>query len=182
MTCSIVLTIKSDKLQDHVQDAIQLTNKPREAALAISGMIKDMASGMHRGILYVQTGSAAPVAASGTLTCDTVIATDAITIGATTFTFTSSPTLSTDVEVDGADNTADAAALAAAINAHATASQIVTASSALGVVTITAKQKGVVGNFIPLSSADATITASAAFLTGGTGGVTETGSTFSLGL
>lgn len=182
MACSVVITINSDKLQDHVQDAIQLTNKPREAALATSALIKDMASGLHRGVLYIQTGSAAPVAASGTLTLVSAIATDAITIGTTTFTATSTPSLSTDWEIDGASDTLDAASLAAAINAHATVSQIVTASSAVNVVTITAKQKGVVGNFIPLSSADATITASAAFLEGGTGGVTETGSTFSLGL
>jgi len=183
MASSLVLTIKSEKTQAQLQDMLQIsTAKDREAGLNLSSFFKDLASKAHRGIVDVQTGSAAPVAASGTLTLVSAIATDAITIGTTTFTATSTPTLSTDWEIDGADDTADAAALAAAINAHATVSQIVTASSALGVVTITAKQKGVVGNFIPISSADATITASGAFLTGGTGGVTEASTQFAFGL
>lgn len=183
MACSLVLTVKSEKTQAQVQDLLQIsTVKDREAGLNLSGFFKDLAAKVHRGVVDVQTGSAAPVAASGTLTLVSAIATDAITIGTTTFTATSTPTLSTDWEIDGASDTLDAASLAAAINAHATVSQIVTASSATNVVTITAKQKGVVGNFIPLSSADATITASAAFLTGGTGGVTEASTQFSFGL
>jgi len=183
MASSLVLTIKSEKTQAQLQDMLQIsTAKDREAGLNLSSFFKDLASKAHRGVVDVQTGSAAPVAASGTLTLVSAIATDAITIGTTTFTATSTPTLSTDWEIDGADDTADAASLAAAINAHATVSQIVTASSALGVVTITAKQKGVVGNFIPISSADATITASGAFLTGGTGGVTEASTQFAFGL
>lgn len=183
MACSLILTVKSEKTQAQIQDLLQINaTKDREAALNISGFFKDLASKAHRGTVDVQTGSAAPVAASGTLTLVSAIATDEITIGTTTFTATSTPTLSTDWEIDGASDALDAAALAAAINAHATVSQIVTASSASNVVTITAKQKGVVGNFIPISSADATITASGAFLTGGTGGVTEAAYSYSLGL
>lgn len=183
MASSLVLTIQSEKTQAQLQDMLQLSaTKDREVAGALSGLFNSMACKMHRGTIDVQTGSAAPVAASGTLTLVSAIATDAITIGTTTFTATSTPTLSTDWEIDGASDTLDAASLAAAINAHTTVNQIVTASSAAGVVTITAKQKGVVGNFIPLSSADATITASAAFLTGGTGGVTEAAYSYSLGL
>jgi len=183
MASSLVLTIKSEKTQAQVQDMLQIsTTKDREAGLNLSGFFKDLASKAHRGIVDVQTGSAAPVAASGTLTLVSAIATDAITIGTTTFTATSTPTLSTDWEIDGASDALDAASLAAAINAHTTVNQIVTASVASNVVTITAKQKGVVGNFIPLSSADATITASAAFLAGGTGGVTEASTQFSFGL
>jgi len=47
---------------------------------------------------------------------------------------------------------------------------VVTATNVAGVITITAKQKGVVGNFINLSSGDSTISASAANLGSGTGG------------
>ena len=183
MASSLVLTIKTEKTQAWVQDRLQVgAEKDKEGCKAIEQFVKDLGAGLHRGTIDVQTGSAAPVAASGTFTLVSAVATDAVTIGTTTFTATSTPSLSTDWEIDGADDTADAASLAAAINAHATVSQIVTATSALGVVTITAKQKGVVGNFIPISSADATITASGTFLTGGTGGVTEAATTYTLGL
>ena len=180
---SLVVTLKSEDVQADLQAACQLDgNTKRENALALAVLLKKLATGTKRGVLTVQTGSADPVAASGTFTLDTAIATDAVTIGTTTFTATSTPTLATHWEIDGASDTLDAASLAAAINAHATVSQIVTATSADEVVTITAKQKGVVGNFIPLSSADSTITASGAFLTGGTGGVTEAGTVVELGI
>jgi hypothetical protein len=115
------------------------------------------------------------VAATGTFTLVSAIATDAVTIGKTTFTFTSTPTSNTatavDVEVDGASDTLDAAALAAAINANTLGvAPYVYATSALGVVTLTSRVPGVIGNLINISSADATITASAAYLAGGTGG------------
>lgn len=180
---SLLILVKSEKTQAELQQRFQLeSGKPKIEARALQELFHRVECGIDAATVEVQTGSANPVAAAGTLTCASVVATDAITIGTTTFTFTSTPLLSTDVEVDGADDTADAAALAAAINAHATVGQIVTATSLLGVVTVTAKQKGVVGNFIPLSSADATITASGAFLTGGTGGATEAAVSYALGL
>jgi len=144
--------------------------------------IRDLLSGVEVGILDVQTGAANPAAASGTFTLVSVIATDALTIGSQTFTFTSTPTLENDVEVDGADDTADAAAMAAAINLHSITGKVVRATSALGVVTVTALQKGLVGNKIPISDADTTITTSAAFLAGGTGGADSAATTYALGL
>jgi phage tail sheath gpL-like len=135
-----------------------------------------------RGVVDVQVDGDSPVAASGTFTLESVVATDAITIGTVTFTFTSDPSLTTDVEVDGADDAADAAALAAAINAHATVKEIVTATVDGAEVTVTAKQKGVVGNFINISSADNTITASGTHLEGGAGGVTEAGESYAMGI
>jgi phage tail sheath gpL-like len=70
------------------------------------------------------------------------------------------------------DVTTTAASLAAQINAHATTSALVTASPALGVVTITAKQRGAGGNSIALAYTDAGAeigaTVSGAALSGGT--------------
>lgn len=183
MASSLVLTIKSDKTQAVNQTAFQLNaNKGKEAMLALSQLFKELASRNHRGVVDIQTGSAAPVAASATFTLVSVVATDTVTIGPTTFTFTSDPSLETDVEVDGATDADDATALAAAINAHSTVGQVVTAEAASNVVTVTAKQKGVVGNFINFSSGDATITASGANLSGGTGGVTEAATSFERGI
>lgn len=183
MASTVVLTIHSEESQALVNPRVRVgADKDKEGCRALKNYLARISTGQTRAKIDVQSGDAAPVAASGTFTLASVIATDACTIGTTTFTFTSSPTLSTDVEVDGADNTADAAALAAAINAHATVSQIVTASSDGAVVTITAKQKGVVGNFIPISDADSTITTSGAFLTGGTGGAQNAAQQYVLGL
>lgn len=108
------------------------------------------------------------VAASGTFTLDTVIATDAISISGVTFTAVASGATGNQFNV-GADDTETAENLAAAINASVTAlvTGVVTATSADEVVTVSAVTKGLSGNAITIESADATITASGARLTGG---------------
>ncbi|MHB8682825.1 MAG: hypothetical protein ACYC9X_00685 [Dehalococcoidia bacterium] len=70
-------------------------------------------------------------------------------------------------------DTVTAAALATAINADATLSTFCTATSALGVVTITALLPGTMGNAIPVVAAGAQsgkVTVATANLAGGTGG------------
>jgi phage tail sheath gpL-like len=108
------------------------------------------------------------VQASGTLTFVSVIATDAFVINGVTFTCVASGATGNQFNV-GASDTLTAAAAAAAINASATAliSGYVTASSALGVLTITSAFYGLSGNQCTLVSNDATITASGARLTAG---------------
>ena len=178
---SLVLTLKSELTQAHLQQRFQLeTGRPKEQVAALQDLLNRLAGGLESGSLDVQTGSADPVAASGTITLASC-ATDTVTIGGVTFTGSGSPTGDEQFETDG-DDTADAAALAAKINAHPTLSQVVSATSALGVVTVTARVKGVVGNFITLSETGSTITVSAAALAGGTGGVTEAAVSYSLGL
>jgi phage tail sheath gpL-like len=71
--------------------------------------------------------------------------------------------------VAGTD-TQDATALAAAINANTTLNKIVYATSATNVVTLTALQAGVIGNYISLAKVGAPITVSGTALSGGTGG------------
>lgn len=181
MASSLVITIKSD-LAD-ISRIVKDTTADKEGIVSLAKFLMAGAGGNSNMSVDAQyDASAAPVAASGTLTLVSAVATDAVTIGTITLTATSTPTTDLHWEIDGADDTADAASLAAAINANPTLSKIVSATSALGVVTITALQKGVVGNQIPLSSADATITASAATLTGGTGGACSASVTYSAGL
>jgi len=188
MASSIVLNIKSELSQALIRQQLQLsTRRPKAFAREISKLFHRIESGIVRGNVNLQTSDSAPVAASGTFTLVSVIATDACTIGKTTFTFTSTPSVSTataqDVEVDGASDTLDAAALAAAINANSATSAIVYATSAVGVVTVTAKTPGVIGNYINISDADTTITTSATFLAGGTGGCTDANTyTYNFGL
>lgn len=149
-------------------------NQPRQNLIKVANLVNGLKAGNLQGKVQLAGSAAAATCASGTFTLVSVVATDACTIGKTTFTFTSTPSTSTataqDVEVDGADDTADAAALAAAINANEATKEIVYATSALGVVTVTARTPGVIGNYINISDADTTITTSAAYLSGGTGG------------
>ncbi len=158
------------------------TEKSVEQIKVMENLMKAVACGQLRATALVQTSDTSPVASSGTLTLVSAIATDEITIGTVTMTATSTPTLATHWEIDGADDAADALSLATAINANPTLGKVVVATVASNVVTITALQKGVVGNQIPISSADATITASGAFLTGGTGGVEDAGTSYAFGL
>lgn len=115
--------------------------------------------------------STAAVQASGTLTCATVVATDTCAVAGVTFTAVADNATPTATQFRiGTDDTSCAANLAAAINANATTSQYVIATSALGVVTIKALNAGVVGNLIAISGGQSTITASAATLASGAGG------------
>ncbi len=181
MASSLVITCKLDDTQARALQFYQVSGKPKEQATALRQLFKDLAGGKVAGTVDVQSAAAAPVAAAATATLVSC-ATDTITIGSITFTGTGTPTTSLHFETDG-DNTADAAALAAAINAHATTSLIVTATSAENVVTVTAKQKGVVGNFIPFSETGSTITCTGSgFLAGGTGGATDAAVSNTFGL
>lgn len=178
---SLVITVKSTETQADLQQKFQLDpNEKLKFRAQLANFIKTSEI-LHQCEVEVQTGSDNPVAASGTLTLSSVVATDAITIGAVTF--TGSDTASTVVQFDTSLGTDAliAANLASTINSHPTISQIVTASADAAVVTVTCKVKGVVGNAINISSADGTITASGANLTGGTGGVTETAVSYDFG-
>lgn len=108
------------------------------------------------------------VQASGTLTCVSVVATDTATINGVAFTAVASGATGNQFNV-GVDDTATALNLKNAINASATAlvSGYVTATSALGVVTVTSAFYGLAGNMTTLASAGGTITVSGARLTGG---------------
>lgn len=169
---SLTLTIKTPSADVREYAA---AGSPQRCLKNAANLLNAIASGsIETSQVTVQRSDTDPVAASGTFTLVSAIATDAITIGTITMTATSTPTTNLHWEIDGADDAADAASLAAAINANPTLSKVVVATSAAGVVTVTALQKGLVGNQIPISSADATITASGAFLTGGTGGSDST--------
>lgn len=273
MASTIVITVKSELSQAHAQQYYQPSaTKPKEAAIALQNLFHRLASGVDAGSIDIQTAATAPVAASGTFTLASVIATDIANVGGVDFTFTSSPTLETDVEVDvpsakafasASDisivngnitesahgyetgdigrlttssalpagfalstdyyvikissgvyrlasslanaqagiqiiptdigvgnqtftltvNTYNAAKLAAAINAHSTIGKLVVATAAAAVVTVTALQKGVCGNFIQISDPDSTITTSGSgYLTGGTGGAQEAVVHYALGI
>lgn len=123
--------------------------------------------------------------ASGTITVAAVANADAVNVNGVTYTFKDEPTLATDVPRTAGDNDANAAALAAAINAYETrrtgggyATASVVASVASAVVTVTAVEEGTGGNAYVLTSTNGTrlaVTGSGT-LTGGsaTGGFKST--------
>lgn len=91
-----------------------------------------------------------------TITCATVVATDEVTVNGLKFTAAAAEDLPNRVFTVGVNDTACAASLVKAIN-HATAGVPgVTATSALGVVTVTASDPGEVT--VTAASPDATIT------------------------
>jgi len=120
--------------------------------------------------------------ATGTLTAVSAVDTDVFIVNSVTYSIsTAGGDAHTDVQVGG-DDTIMATNMAAAINAYEQSygkDNAVVASSALGVVTVTANTEGTGGNAITISSVDTTITASAATLENGsaTGGVQSTGAT-----
>lgn len=154
----------------------------KSGAKRLYNYIGSLVAGGRHASIDAYTSTDAPVAASGTFTLASAVATDAITIGTVTLTASSTPANENQWEIDGASDAADAASLAAAINAHSVLSTVVSAEAADEVVTVTVLQKGVLGNQVPISSADATITASGTFLTGGTGGASGAATTYRMGL
>ena len=160
-------------------DANDYTTTTRQKAMKnISLLFDSLASGMITSAVDVNVAAADPVAASLTATL-TSCATDTITILGITLTGSSTPTGIAQFETDG-DNTADAAALAACINAHTTLKNLVVATSALAVVTIKCLVKGVIGNYLPAVTESGTtiVVSNSGVWSGGAGGVTAAPTVF----
>lgn len=107
------------------------------------------------------------VPASGTFTFASIVATNTMTINGVVFTCVASGATGNQFNV-GASDTAAAANAAAAINASVTTliAGYVTATSALGVVTVTSVSRGKAGNQVTIVGGS-NVTASGARLTGG---------------
>lgn len=125
--------------------------------------------------------------AVGTITLSGVAAGQTVTVDGLVYTAVAGVAKNfTEFSIDGATDTLDAAALAAAITARENArdSQKVTATANAAVVTLKAVADGTAGNAIPLVKNGAGITVSGATLAGGTatGGVRSTGITNQLQL
>lgn len=135
----------------------------KQLARRIINALESFTSGTKRAkTLEVFPNNAdALVQASGTLT----LATSSGAVGGVINGVTITDTWATS-------DTVSAALVAAAINAstNALVQNIVTATSALGVVTVGAVQSGSLGNTITLAASGTNVTASVARLAGGTGG------------
>lgn len=167
---TIVLTIKTSK----DPASYKKPGQRNENITRLINLLSGLNVGANIGAAYVQGSTSDPVAAAATITIThaNVSNNDTTTILNTVITAATSGNGTTSWTI-GADATADAVALAACINANTTLSKQVVATAASGVVTITALQRGVIGNGLALATSDATAFALVAF-TGGAGGATDT--------
>lgn len=175
-----VITISSGDSTAQAQQDLYTASSPKVTAQKLSQYFQSLACGAKAGSADVQVDGGASVAASGTLTIThaNLSATDTVTVGGVVITARASGATGNEFNI-GADATADATALKNLINSSASFTGICTATSALGVVTVTAAVKGTIGNAIGLAVSDATAVAvSAATLTGG---VAITANSFSFG-
>lgn len=179
MAASLVITCKTTETA--VAALAGSSSADQETLRGLVNYLEKCAAGCENASIDVQYSTTAPVAASGTLTLVSVPADDTVIIGAVTLTAKASPSGENQFSQAGSD-AVDAAALAAKINAHSILSKVVVATALSNVVTVTALVKGEIGNQIALAETGTSITASGAFLAGGTGGATSAASTLSMGL
>lgn len=152
------LVLRLGYIDEQVPSQAIFSAKRRVALERLVNHFNALASGTRQGTISYATDAGDWVAATGTVT----IASGSGSIAAIINGVTISVTWATS-------DTNTATLLAAAINASANAlvAPFVSATSALGVVTITAKAKGVSGNAITLAASGTGATASGARLTGG---------------
>lgn len=155
MATTIVKINHTDNLSAMLSRAASLA-KP--FAMDLVRVVNGFASGNYLGTMQASYAEASGVKATGTVTISSGSGTVSITINGVAF----SRTWATD-------DTTTAAAFATDINASSNAliTGIVTATSALGVVTITAVEKTKSGNAITTAAAGNGMTANQARLTGG---------------
>ena len=185
MTTSLCITVNSTRadLNDYVKD----TTDPRNEMIALSSLFSKLAAGSIDGSVIVDKAATAFAKASGTITLVFAknLANDTVIIGGNTITLvTTTPSGATESKIESS-STITASNLVAAINANTTINPYLVATSVLGVVTLTMFQPGLVGNFITLAMTCTTsgaIAVSAATLTGGLGGFSSAGTTYSRGI
>jgi phage tail sheath gpL-like len=151
--------------QQFIDDTYQIsTTGAREAFTDLGQFLQAVSGGVRAAQIVIRPGT---VAASGTLTfTGAPTAAQTCVIAGQTITARASGAVANEFNIGGTP-TASATALAAAINASTALSGRVTATSALGVVTITCAIPGQIGNGLPLSTGMTNTTVSAAFLASG---------------
>jgi len=144
-----------------------LRDAPKDSIVGLINFLQGLAGGRYNGVVSYLGGA---VKAEGTLTLDTVVATNTASINGVQFTAIASGATGNQFNV-GASDAATAVNLAAAINGSASAlvNQHVVAEADGDVVTVTAKRAGASGNAITLTGST-NITASGARLEDGSDG------------
>lgn len=157
-------------------------SKPREQAVDLRNFFNALAGGDRDALLTVQVNSGDAVAAHGTVTFASFVATNTFTIANQVFTAeTSGATGQNQFNIGGSD-TLSAAAAVVVINSNTHINQFVVASSSGAVITVTCLVPGEIGNYIALAiSAHGSV--SAATLASGANATTySTSNVYHLGL
>lgn len=180
---TLVITVSSDKTQTTLSDRYRLaSSRPVTSMVGLSSYFHAVGGGLESASVSVQTGAADAVRSSGTATVAyaTLLAADTVTIAGNVLTCTTGApsTAQFKKEVDG---TTTAVNLAAAINAHATLSQMVSATSSAAVVTISSNAAGLIGNLIASVASSLGVVMGAATLAGGAGGANNAPITYARG-
>ena len=162
------ILVTSDLTKVGFQSIVNLDAGRLEGVVELGNFMGGLAGGNRQALLGCSIGA---VQAYGTLTQTTTGAAndEVMTIAGVTFTAKTSGAAGNEFNRNN-DVTISATNLAAAINASADVNIYVSASSALGVVTFTAIQPGVLGNLILLTETMANTTVSGAALAGGSEG------------
>jgi phage tail sheath gpL-like len=139
-----------------------------QAGKLLMNYVRSLLGGARSGKVITSLNA---VKATGTITLSSHVNTNTVTVNGIVFTCVSSGATGNQYNV-GADDTETATNLAAALNANATLDGMVVATSALGVVTLTATVPGEIGNALTLAiSANGSV--SGARMTGGTNGAQQ---------
>ena len=164
---SITLVINSPK----DTSTLVKSGQKREDLKRVANLINGIAAGKLPGKVVASVSSSDAVAASATITCASVLAADTVTIAGIVLTASATPSGIAQFDQSGSDS-ADAASLAAIINAHTTLGLYVQASASSNVVTVTCSVPGKIGNLVTLVSSNGTRLAvtGSGFLANGAGG------------
>lgn len=136
---------------------------------ALESLLTNVVDGAQAAFARISTG-ALQASGTGTFT-GAATATETMTIAGVTFTASATPDETANQYLVSATVALEAASLARAINLSTTASKLVSATSALGVVTITSVRPGLTSNFIPTVDVNTSnFTFAQALLAGGTDG------------
>lgn len=146
----ISITHGNESYQTIADRLLKSTTKPKEEAVSVRNFFHALAGTDRNGKFDVEINTGDAVAASGTITLSSFVATDTVTIGAVVLTCVASGATGAQFNVGGTD-TLTAVNLAAKINAYAPLNQIVSATSALGVVTLACLVPGTIGNQVALA-------------------------------
>lgn len=181
MASSVALVIKTESL-----DSKLLSTAPHPSVQSLVNLLMGGVSGTENiSVDATMLAGTAPAAASGTITLtygSIVAGTDTLTIGGVVLTSSSSTTDGTHWKVV-TDGPTTAANIVACIAANTTLGKVLTATSAGSVVTVTANEKGLLGNLVGLASSNGTGAAvSGSTLANGAGGFQGTVNTYRLGL
>lgn len=165
-----MLVVRRDQATaDTQRDLIAETGYWMLAGLKLKDYFKSITSGIHPGAVQTKANVAF---ATGTITFSSIAAADTITVNGVVYTVMASGATGEFQFNVGANDTAAAANAVVALNASASNNAMIVASSALGVVTITAYLPGALGNAVTIAiSAHGSV--SAARLASGTNGDQE---------